>query len=59
MGLKKNQLALFLKEKDMCFSRDKFIGSRSDIQQLSEENLFPLLQLHTVSLKMELSDTLF
>ena len=43
----------------MYFSEHKFIDSRSDILQLHEENLFSLLQLLTVSLKMELSETLF
>lgn len=43
----------------MYFAKDKFIDSRSDILELPEENLFPLLQLFTVSLKMELSKTLF
>lgn len=58
MELRK-KLSLFLKEKDMYFAKDKFIDSRSDILEPPEENLFPLLQLFTVSLKMELSKTLF
>lgn len=58
MELRK-KLTLFLKEKDMYFAKDKFIDSRSDILEPPEENLFPLLQLFTVSLKMELSKTLF
>lgn len=58
MGLNKKAY-LFFKEKDMVFSKDKYIDSRSDIMELREENLFPLLPLFTVSLKMELCETLF
>lgn len=49
MGFKRKKHTLWLKEKDMYFSKDKSTDSRSDILELPEENLFPLAVAPSVS----------
>lgn len=49
---KKSKHTLFLEEKDLYFSKYKYIYSRSSNLEVPEENLFLLLHLLTMSLKM-------